>query len=1260
MKIKEYEFQGIPFKPAEHYNVYKVMNVEDKEEYAAKVCHRQYVYENYENIQRLLANLDELNLPPLFLIPKKPIRTKNKLYIFSKYANRGSVEDFGLEKVSWQNAKFILRKVIEACQILAEKGYVHEKLAPQHILLNESEGRLECFISGIKHIKKSSNAVRENMESIKSIAYWLFTGEILTSKCQINSLREVLGPEEKEKAFLNLCSSELATFEDLKQHPLLQSKIKVVEKLEEYKMKVTRIPSLAPDIEFEIETLSSTFSNSPFIKKFIECLYCTTDKSYYLMEESAPTLEDFYSANKSFSYDQVREILLCVALAIKQIHARGLSELIISRKTITCNYAAKIIRKIEFAGIGYYRNFPFTEKFKFPSDWKNKEAQPEDIKNLGTLACYLLTGNPEATVEDGYKEAANYEELMELLDGCFEEDPSDRLSIEDVLNKPYFNDLKIEAVSGTSTEYYILQQIKGGDFAEINICLDSSTGEKYIIERFENEESANKVISFHEETKHIKLVEIKQTFKDSEDLVSVVFGPFDCDLLTFFKASNYSLSNELIKKVSTAVALACSSLHGTGKVHYAVCMENVFLKFEGGNEVEVKLGPAGFYEELENEGNYYVPPNFQEGTLEPRQIDIWSYGVLLYLMLERKLPEDSCIGDASREDFGDDLPAGHLKDLVLACLQEDSPPTFEELLKMSYFSEQSSHNDALISLLLLMSKDTEKANIMRTVQVKQIKNQMASYTFISLLLMLSYGLCVEKAFDMSEGLVEYSLKCLKNTYHTLIFAGSNSMGEMNNYVYSNVRAAKHFDEKLNAGVYINPCKLCDPKKQVHDLCVRLEILGEVELSIFVLKQYFTGDKAKNRDYIKKMVEAAQKYIGNRRCFSKVLIYTDKFNWEQVVGVWEELGHSTKLWWRSIDGDATLKNYKPFGGWQKSAVAYKHYANEYKICDIEEPGISSYSWQQCILCYYHTATILIKILSIVQNNQVIQSFHTQFTIIFIKHMRRARKRTDIIESTDPGQAFSRIQSEVAKARTPHLVAGDNQRIKLAQKYVERRREEQRALLGQQLRNKGPMQVQRATAGDQMSLAVGTMYSLGGGVGVVAGLLKAAARGKGLLKPIYIRMHVTSVINEFVRETARFGNNVAGIGLMYFVIAKSTSYIFEEELQYVPKLLHISLCGALTGALCRSVYGRRPALFAAGIGFVAAPLLHVILSKANANINIQLIINPPVFIFQQNCISQIQTSLNSMRFLQCHRCGTCPHVHSTLSLRISPCKQGNLFL
>ncbi len=221
---------------------------------------------------------------------------------------------------------------------------------------------------------------------------------------------------------------------------------------------------------------------------------------------------------------------------------------------------------------------------------------------------------------------------------------------------------------------------------------------------------------------------------------------------------------------------------------------------------------------------------------------------------------------------------------------------------------------------------------------------LSALGILSVLVLLPASVAaVQMALDMSEGYVEYSLKCLSSTYRTLIFAGSDNLGDVNTYVYANVKATRRFDETRGIVVYVNPCAKCDPKKQIDDICVRVGILGQEDVAISVLKQYFGGDQAANIAYLRKMVATVKGYIERGECFSKLLVYTDQWNWKQVVGAWEDLAGDALLWWKSPDNNPAVTNFMPFGGWKKEKIAYKMFKSVESVCDISDAGQSSYAW-----------------------------------------------------------------------------------------------------------------------------------------------------------------------------------------------------------------------------------------------------------------------------------------------------------------------------
>uniref|UniRef100_A0A914R7X7 Uncharacterized protein n=1 Tax=Parascaris equorum TaxID=6256 RepID=A0A914R7X7_PAREQ len=74
-----------------------------------------------------------------------------------------------------------------------------------------------------------------------------------------------------------------------------------------------------------------------------------------------------------------------------------------------------------------------------------------------------------------------------------------------------------------------------------------------------------------------------------------------------------------------------------------------------------------------------------------------------------------------------------------------------------------------------------------------------------------------------------------------------------------------------------------------------------------------SNKANNRQFIRDMVNKA-KSMG-----VSVGIYTNYYNWQEIVGLdWTEMS-GYPLWWAYYDGVENYRNFKPFGGWNKPAI-----------------------------------------------------------------------------------------------------------------------------------------------------------------------------------------------------------------------------------------------------------------------------------------------------------------------------------------------------
>jgi hypothetical protein len=84
----------------------------------------------------------------------------------------------------------------------------------------------------------------------------------------------------------------------------------------------------------------------------------------------------------------------------------------------------------------------------------------------------------------------------------------------------------------------------------------------------------------------------------------------------------------------------------------------------------------------------------------------------------------------------------------------------------------------------------------------------------------------------------------------------------------------------------------------------------------------------------------------------------------------------------------------------------------------------------------------------------------------------------------------------------------------------------------------------------------------------------------------RFQRTFLLNEAGKHTSYYGSRCAAVALIFFLLRKSLTYIFEEELELIPTWTHVPIFGALTGALCKCNMGVKSAALAAVVGCVTA--------------------------------------------------------------------------
>ena len=77
-----------------------------------------------------------------------------------------------------------------------------------------------------------------------------------------------------------------------------------------------------------------------------------------------------------------------------------------------------------------------------------------------------------------------------------------------------------------------------------------------------------------------------------------------------------------------------------------------------------------------------------------------------------------------------------------------------------------------------------------------------------------------------------------------------------------------------------------------------------------------------------------------------------------------------------------------------------------------------------------------------------------------------------------------------------------------------------------------------------------------------------------------------LNTIGKTSAKFANYSAAALFLYLIIAKSTDYIFKEELEGLNKNTKTAIFGGLTGAVYRVGFPMKAVLFSTVMGSMAA--------------------------------------------------------------------------
>eukprot|EP01129_Flabellula_baltica_P017318 TRINITY_DN9566_c0_g1_i1.p1 TRINITY_DN9566_c0_g1~~TRINITY_DN9566_c0_g1_i1.p1 ORF type:complete len:220 (-),score=52.09 TRINITY_DN9566_c0_g1_i1:17-655(-) len=180
--------------------------------------------------------------------------------------------------------------------------------------------------------------------------------------------------------------------------------------------------------------------------------------------------------------------------------------------------------------------------------------------------------------------------------------------------------------------------------------------------------------------------------------------------------------------------------------------------------------------------------------------------------------------------------------------------------------------------------------------------------------------------DVSQLVSQSQFECLRGRgFNFAIPRGYQSGGRVDPNVVANIRNAKAAG-MAHVDVYLFPCVKCgNPEGQVRALMdhIRGEPYGMVWLD--VERYAWTSSLTTNRNFITAM---ANEVIRNGKA---VGIYTNYYNWQEIVGLgWTGVSQHP-LWYAHYDGVPNYNDFRSFGGWSKPSI--KQYVGDASECGV---------------------------------------------------------------------------------------------------------------------------------------------------------------------------------------------------------------------------------------------------------------------------------------------------------------------------------------
>ncbi|XP_049820493.1 ribosomal protein S6 kinase 2 beta isoform X2 [Aethina tumida] len=196
-------------------------------------------------------------------------------------------------------------------------------------------------------------------------------------------------------------------------------------------------------------------------------------------------------------------------------------------------------------------------------------------------------------------------------------------------------------------EYNLLEMLGAGSYSVCKLARHKTTGQNYAVKIIQKSlcDSREEVEILLRYGQHPGIVTLKNVYEDANKMYLVLQLLEGGDLLDYM-LKKYLCEREaaaILKRLATAVAY----LHENGVVHRDLKPANILFASKDCNPESVTICDMGFAKQLRAENGLLMTPCYTANYVAPEVLkrqgydaacDIWSLGVILYIMLSSKCP----------------------------------------------------------------------------------------------------------------------------------------------------------------------------------------------------------------------------------------------------------------------------------------------------------------------------------------------------------------------------------------------------------------------------------------------------------------------------------------------------------------------------------------------------------------------------------------------------------------------------------------------